>query len=228
MIQFVHPLINTKINIYIEKNNIIVIENTNFMVSIVDGIIQFLNKNETEIRFLENDELCKKVDKFFIITDLFNIDFNSKALQSVLIKKIAKSLDGSEFQIDEIYEKAYQILIKCLLDLDIAVDINPNLDKTTFVKMFSPLIQSDFDNMLEKLVLFINVLVELIDLKCFVILNLHEYLSKEDCELFYEHCRSREVAVLTLQTRQKYSFNDEQLIIIDKDLCEIFANYDNL
>lgn len=82
--------------------------------------------------------------------------------------------------------------------------------------------------MLKKLVLFINVLVELIDLKCLVILNLQEYLSKEDVELFYEHCRSREVAVLTLQTRHKYDFKDEQLIIIDKDLCEIFANYDNL
>lgn len=227
MIQFVHPLIDSIININFSKINNLVIEDSNFLVSIIQDIKNFLDKNDTEVRFLENNELYKKIDKLFLITDIFNIDFNNKILQNTLIKKMVKSLDGYEFQINEIYQKAYKLLSNCIEDLNISIDVNYCLEKSTFVKMFTPTIQSDFENLLEKLVLFVNVLVELIDLKCLITLNLQEFLTKKDIELFYNHCQCREVAVLNLLSRKKYEFDDEQVIVIDSDLCETIAKLDN-
>lgn len=223
MIAFMHPLINSVL--YIDSNyvNNIVVENPNFLVSIIEDIQKFLNKNESEARFLEKNELCKKVDKIFLITDVFSIDFNNKFLQSALIKRLVSSLNGSEFQINEIYEKSYEVLHKCLCDLNISVDVNPAFDKSTFVKIFSPSIQCDYQNMLEKLVSFVNILMELVDLKCLIVLNLYEFLSKDECEGFFYHCKCRDVAVLVLSSRRKYEFDEEQLIIIDSDLCEIVA-----
>lgn len=227
MIQFVHPLIDSIININFSKINNLVIEDSNFLVSIIQDIKNFLDKNDTEVRFLENNELYKKIDKLFLITDIFNIDFNNKILQNTLIKKMVKSLDGYEFQINEIYQKAYKLFSNCIEDLNISIDVNYCLEKSTFVKMFTPTIQSDFENLLEKLVLFVNVLVELIDLKCLITLNLQEFLTKKDIELFYTHCQCREVAVLNLLSRKKYEFDDEQVIVIDSDLCETIAKLDN-
>lgn len=228
MIQFVNPILTSRFNIDTFKINVLIIENPNFMASIVNDILSFLEKNETETRFVENGDLYKKIDKIYFITDLFNLDFNSKALQNCLVKKMVGLLNGYEFQINEIYEKSYQMLNKCLLDLNVSFDINPSLEKQNFVKMFSPTIQSYYSNLLEKLIEYANVLVELLDLKCLIVLNLHEYLSFEECKQFYKHCMGKDIAVLTLQSRKKYEFEDEQILIIDEDLCEVVANYEGL
>ncbi len=228
MIQLINPLLSSKFNIDFSKINVLVIENPKFMASIVNDIKLFLEKNDTETRFVENGDFCKAIDKFYFITDLFNLDFNNRVLQNCLTKKIVNTLNGYEYQINEIYENAFRILSKCLVNLNLSVDINPCLEKQTFVKMFSPTIQNYYDNLLEKLVEFVNVLVELLDLKCLIVLNLQEYLSIEECQQFYNHCMCREVSVLTLQSRKKYNFENEQIILIDDDLCEIVANSDDI
>lgn len=228
MIEFMHPLINSALNINLNCVNNIVIENPNFFVLIIEDIQKFLNKEETEVRFLENNELCKKIDKMFMITDLFTINFNNKSLQNALIKRLVSLLNGSEYQINEIYQKSYEVLLKRMSDLNISVDIVSEFDKSTFVKMFAPTIQSDYQNLLEKIVSFVNILVELIDLKCLIVLNLYEFLSQEECEQFFYHCKCRDVAVLVLSTRKKYTFYDEQFVLIDADLCEIVAKLHNL
>lgn len=228
MIEFMHPLINSVLNINLDFVNNIVIENPNFLVSIVEDIQKFLNKVETEARFLENNELCKKIDKIFMITDLFAIDFNNKSLQNTLIKRLVSLLNGTEYQINEIYQKSYEVLHRCLCDLNISVDVVSAFDKSAFVKMFAPTIQCDYQNLLDKIVSYVNILVELIDLKCLIVLNLYEFLSKEECEQFFYHCKCRDVAVLVLSSRKKYAFNDEQFLLIDEDLCEIVAKLHNI
>ena len=94
--------------------------------------------------------------------------------------------------------------------------------------MFAPTIQCDYQNLLDKIVSYVNILVELIDLKCLIVLNLYEFLSKEECEQFFYHCKCRDVAVLVLSSRKKYAFDDEQFLLIDEDLCEIVAKLHNI
>lgn len=224
MIRFLHPILSQPISLNGGCYNILVVENPNFLVEMVENIQNFLGKMDSDISIVENGEKYKALDKITLISDIFNIDFNSKALQSALTKRIVKALGDYDYQLGELYGESVQILFKAMIDINVSVDIADNMDKASFVKLFSPTIECGYDRLLERLVNYIDVLVEFLDTKCVIFVNLFEFLSREDCMQLYSHCHDKEVVVFVLQSRRKYDFDNQQLIVIDNDLCEVVAN----
>lgn len=228
MIRFLHPILCEPISLNGGYYNILVIENPDFLVEMVENIQSFLGKMDSDISIVESGEKYKALDKITLITDIFNIDFNSKVLQTALMKRIVKSLGDYDYKLNELYASSTQILFKAMSDINASIDIVDGMDKTAFVKLFSPTIESEYDSLLERLVNYIDVMVEFLDTKCVIFINLFEYLSREDSVQLYNHCHDKEVVLFVLQSRQKYNFDNQQLVVIDSDLCEVVANFVDL
>jgi CRISPR type II-A-associated protein Csn2 len=94
----------------------------------------------------------------------------------------------------------------------------------TFIKMYNPKIVCEYENFLERLVTYIDIMVEFYAIKVFICVSLKEYLTPKDLEQFLKHCMYKEVSVLNIQQSYGYKVTEEKCIVIDKDLCEIVVS----
>ena len=61
---------------------------------------------------------------------------------------------------------------------------------------------------------------ELLGERVFVLVNLREYFTREEAELFFQSALSHQFCILLLESRCHPRFAEEERLVIDGDLCE--------
>ena len=86
-----------------------------------------------------------------------------------------------------------------------------------------------YDSLEEKIICYINALIELRQCEFFVFVNLKGVLSDEKLEQIYAHCRAEQVGLLLIEDgKRRKLLSCEKAVIITEDLCEILENYDEI
>ena len=86
--------------------------------------------------------------------------------------------------------------------------------------------EKNYDSLEEKIICYINVLIELKKCDFFVFVNLKSVLSDEKLLQVYAHCRREQVGLLLIESgKQRPLLPNERAVIITEDLCEILENY---
>ena len=84
-----------------------------------------------------------------------------------------------------------------------------------------------YETLEEKLVCYINALIELKQCEFFVFVNLKSVLSDEKLEQIYAHSRAEQVGLLLIEDgKRRPLLPCEKAVIITEDLCEILENYE--
>ena len=106
------------------------------------------------------------------------------------------------------------------------VDYN-ELQPVDFLKLASVKFAKTYESLEEKIICYINALIELKNCDFFVFVNLKSVLSDEKLLKIYEHCRLEQVGVFLIESEKKERplLSCEKAIIITEDLCEILENY---
>ena len=82
-----------------------------------------------------------------------------------------------------------------------------------------------YENLLEKIICYINLFVELKNVSFFIFAGLKEILNDEDLSLLYRHCELVKVGLLIIEgVKQRELLPAERAVIITDDLCEIVEN----
>ena len=84
-----------------------------------------------------------------------------------------------------------------------------------------------YETLEEKLVCYINALIELKQCEFFVFVNLKSVLSDEKLGQIYAHCRAEQVGLLLMEDgKRRPLLPCEKAVVITEDLCEILENYE--
>lgn len=193
------------------------VENKKYFYRIVKNLYNILNEGFTEeIHFFENDKELN-LTNILIINDYFNIDLSSKKNITELYKKIMASMDECNNQeIRNLYNKMYKTISKLLSNIDLPLTISKNYDMESLLKLMKVSIQTK-DELIDKLFLLIDIEKTLnLNRKIFLI-NLKEYLSKEELKEFYKYAVYNSVNVILIDNRTygPTIFNEKKLIIDD-------------
>ena len=89
--------------------------------------------------------------------------------------------------------------------------------------------ENDYDNIEEKIVCYMNALIELKQCEFFVFVNLKSVLSDEKLQQIDAHCRREQVGLLLIEdSKRRQLISCEKAVIITEDLCEILENHENI
>ncbi len=221
MISYFSSFLDNPVNLDPAKINTLIIENPNCLYRTVIDLIAFLGKEESDFRLLNDAALYKETEKVFFAYNIFDIDFNSKKFLSIVYKQITKLLINNELKVNELYAKGFNLLSEVCEQLDYPIVLKDEVDYATLIKLFSPVIEADYDSLVEKLISLTATLVNITDLKVIVTLNLQDFLAEKELISFFEHCRYKEVIWLSIQSDRKYRFSEEKCVLIDNDLCQL-------
>ena len=113
-------------------------------------------------------------------------------------------------------------IIQCM---DWNLSYSEKIDVQSLLKIAEIRFDDVQETLVEKILDYVKVSSELLDIKCFVFVNLLSYLTEYELEKFYEYVYYQKICVLLLESRvpdtvKKFS----ETVIIDKDSCEIVLN----
>ena len=212
---------NFKIN-FEEKNIVsLIVENKRIYRKIVENLVNNLNIEDGNIILSRNNKLIMPEKEFFVFSDYFNFDINKFVLNKYY--KELKNLSENEF-LNETLEikEILKDYINKLIENNYSLKFEDDLDVSQILKAFSIKFERSEDLLLN-LFEWLKILNELLGYEIFFFINLENFLSEEELLEFSKFILYNKYKVVFLENFHRNKlFEDDNLIIIDNDLCEIF------
>lgn len=205
-----------------ESVNILQISNKILLQNIMEKIFQSTKENTLEIQLISNEnenETLKFQDNVFFVTDLYNLNINTKAVTSKISECISESfmLDEST-KIERNIHDIEEIVLEKLCDLSFEVTIKNEIEIPDIVKLFGIKINTEeYVNILNRLELLISILARFTEVKILIIANLKNILNNEQIIEFYKMSLYNGINILLIESEQHEKLKYEKILEIDEN-----------
>ena len=199
----------------------LIIENKKLYRKVIEDLINNISIDDGNIILSENNKLIVPEKEIFVFSDYFNFDVNKFVLNKYY--KELKNLSENEFfdETVEIKETLRNYVTK-LIENEYSVKLEEDLDISQILKAFGIKFQRNEDLLLN-LFEWIKILNELLGYEIFFFINLENFLSDDELVEFSKFILYNKYKVVFLENFNRNKlFDDDNLIIIDNDFCEIF------
>lgn len=226
-IEISHVHLETKLKISDDFVQLLVIENANeFYTMVSDLDLQFLGEEDCFVFSIADDFISP--EKYGVmICDPFHFDLNDKKIVNLLFKRLEKESFGDKCKL---FNDLSSSVVRFLEELSYIVPFQLSYDEpqpSDYFKAVGLKFEKTYDTLEEKIVCYINALIELKKCEFFVFVNLKSVLDDEKLLNVYKHCQNEKVGLLLIESGKiRPLLSCEKAIIITDDLCEILENYD--
>lgn len=203
--------------------NYIVIENQRTLYSVLIGLQRQMEGIEEAVAIIDNDTetlFTKTVD---VISTPLDIVCSSPAIKKKLLLSISSDLELNECEEEvlKIYSNIEEILVRAASRTDFHIDYDIPSSLYDLLGRLNIRINIDRTSFLEALEQYIKVLHRLLEKRVFIIVNCCGYIDENDNKLLHKFARYEGVIILFIDCAQPQIEDWKNVIIIDKDLCEL-------
>lgn len=193
-----------------------------------ENIIELINqyKGNEGSYILSNDNKEISFDKnSYIITDIFNIDINNKKVLSKIYSSLLKEIVDDISSYNELSTNIKAYFEKLIFNSSLEIEQGEDIDMSSLLKLGDFKIHVEQDNILEKFVKFLKVLIDLCGCKIIFVVGLHNVFTQDEIiEIYKEVCLNK-INIINIEYRQFNNLSNENyreiVYIFDKDNCEI-------
>lgn len=219
--KIVHPLFDKPIEFKENTVNILVVENKVVLVEMIDEL--FLQTNgETGKFILSHDNIEIEVSKNLeLIINFFDMEFNTKKI----ITKLYAVLENESLS-EDIYNKTMEIkgqIINYAENLFSAnkydIIYNENININSLLKFLDVKLNFINDSLAEKIINYMDILRDLLNINLFVFVGLRSYLNEEDLQELYKYVVYNKYNILLIESQVIEKVKYEDYLIVDNDLC---------
>lgn len=192
--------------------NIIEIYNKKLFYNIIKLLNCYNSEYDNQIVLYENDKRIEIEKNVFVLSDIFNIDYNSKKIINKLYNIISDNVyNRQDDELENINLKLRSYLIEEINELPFEFSINSDIDVNDILKLYNLKIDTDcYDSLVDNIEYIINIISTLKIASVLVIPNLKVYLDEKELLEIY-----------------KYSiYNNVRLLIIENNKCEKIMKYE--
>ena len=202
-------------------------EDTKYLFKLVNELISQVGGGDGEFILNENMKTLKIEKSLFVFTDYFNIDFNTKQILNVVLKRLSELSVNSEYKCGfmNIKEEVNNYLKELLFDFDLPV-IYDEFDEDALLKAINIHLNYSKKSLLEMLIDYMEVLYQNLKIGVFVFVNLKPLLNTNEYELLCKNIIYNDNKVIFIDSTNKgLHYNGEISIEIDEDKCEFVKMY---
>ena len=214
---------------HFEENvrSLLVVENPVIFLKLISEMTGNDSEEHSRIVLSGDDTVLKIKDKLICIIDPLSITLNDRKLLNKLGDMLLKEILSSELLIkgNQIVSDIENYVFQIIQCMDWNLSYSEKIDVQSLLKIAEVRFDDVQETLVEKILDYVKISSELLDIKCFVFVNMLSYLTEYEVEKFYEYVCYQKICVLLLEstvpdTVKKFS----ETVIIDKDACEIVLN----
>ena len=218
---------NWQRKIEIVENTIytLVFENKKYYRENIKELISQHKGNEGNFIYSNDNNEISFEKSSYIITDIFNIEINSKKILTKIYNSLLKQIIDDTVEYNELTTHIRAYFEKLIFNSPFEVEQGEEIDINSFLKLGDFRIHIEEDDILEKFIKFLKVLVKLCGINIIFIVGLHNVFTDEEIKEIYKEVCVNKISIINIEYRQFDNLSDENYIekvyIFDKDNCEI-------
>lgn len=207
------------------KVNVICIEKPECFREFIEDLQEQIEDEEGKFVLSEDGEELSFKKSVYLVTDLFNLEFNERKVLNQIYERLDEYAGSEEMYLQtcEMQSHLYEYLEKLMGAVDYPLAYSQQVDLTDLYKAVELKVQTEYENLLEKLIDYMEMLVQIFNLRCMVFVHLKSFLEESELEELYKAASYKKVNLLLLENRDYEQKNErEKMFLWDKDLCEIY------
>ena len=218
---------NWQRKIEIEENTIytLVFENKKYYRENIKELISQYKGNEGNFIYSNDNKEISFEKSSYIITDIFNIEINSKKILTKIYNSLLKQIIDDTVEYNELTTHIRAYFEKLIFNSPFEVEQGEEIDINSFLKLGDFRIHIEEDDILEKFIKFLKVLIKLCGINIIFIVGLHNVFTDEEIKEIYKEVCVNKISIINIEYQQFDNISDENYIekvyIFDRDNCEI-------
>ena len=228
-IQIAHVHLETPLVLSEEYVQLLIVENPNEFYTMVSDMMAQFDGEEGTFAFSRDGRMVNPEKYGAIISSPFHFELNDKKIISLLQKRLENIAFGEKIALfNELSAKTMAFLGELAFCIPFSLDYSEP-QPIDYIKAAGVKLEKNYDTLEEKIICYLNVLIELKKCEFFIFVNLKNVLSDEKLLQVYAHCQREQVGLLLIENgKQRPLLSKEKAVIITEDLCEILENYNEL
>lgn len=218
---------NWQRKIEIEENTIytLVFENKKYYRENIKELISQHKGNEGNYIYSNDNKEISFEKSSYIITDIFNIEINSKKILTKIYNSLLKQIIDDIVEYNELTTHIRAYFEKLIFNSSFEVEQGEEIDINSLLKLGNFQIHVEDDDILEKFIKFLKVLVQLCGITIIFIVGLHNVFTDEEVREIYKEVCVNKISIINIEYQQFNNLSNENykeiVYIFDKDNCEI-------
>ena len=204
-----------------DKVSVLVIKDTKCFTNIIQKLNDKIEGTDFDDIFLldNNNEELKIQKEICMVTDLFNIDYNSKKILGKLYEKISENIENSDNTVlQDLLVKIRKSIVDEINEFPFEFTMSDNIDIVNMLKLYSLKIDnSSYETVLEKIEFLIDLNSTLNLFNIIAIPNLKLYLSNEELVELYKYSLYNNVKLLLIEKNVTKKLEYEHILVIDEN-----------
>lgn len=202
--------------------NVICIEHPKIFRKFIYYLWEQYKGTEGPILLSSNNTVLNIEKNVEIIANPFEININQKKIINNLYNEL-RTITMTQFadivqQINILDVSYFDQLIN---ELPYHLSYNVELKIIDLFKMYDLRLEYSSDSLLEKLIDYITLSSQICKSQLFIFINLKSYFNDEEIKYIYEVSIYNKLYFLLIENVYKEPLQNEQILIIDKDMCKI-------
>lgn len=218
--KFVCPYFDDVICIKDGYFNSIVIENQLAFRKITEDISSQIEGFEGESVLSINNTPCPFSKRCEIIKDFAPFNIGKKSIMNGILSALDKTAVNEQFYaktqelLSQIENYVYELAFDNLFDIE-CNKVTP----ASLLKAMGITLKDDYENTLEKIVDYMELVNGFECDKLYVTVNMRSYFTDEEMELFVKTVLDHGIKILMFENMEYPNLTSEKRLIIDKDFC---------
>lgn len=221
--KFIYPKINNIFNLSREdKINVLQIENQDLFLEFLKDINNQLIGNEgLAVLSLDNQPISIK-SNLEMLTDFISFSLNSNSLSTALHNHLSEiSLNEHHYlESKKIEMKLMNFILNLNSNIDFELKFENQLDFKKMLKLLNVQFEEDTNTLSEKLIEYMKIVREYDKDKCFVLINLRNYVNNKEIEELYKLILYNKFKVLIVCGGDHGITIYEEKFVVDCDFCQ--------
>ena len=215
-----------KINFKEEKINILEIYDKKLFRNFISEINEQCNgevEENNDIVLMEDSKRLKINKTIYLLTDLFNIDFNTRKIINKIYSLISQNIKNrQDDELEKIILQLRKYLTEEINEISFEFNMNSEIDIMDLLKVFEVKIDiTCYTTIVEKVEFMIDLISNLKIAEILVIPNLKTYLNVEELVEIYKYSIYNNVKLLIVENnKSNKTLKYEQKNIIDENFDE--------
>lgn len=220
--KLVHENIDKKIDFEASPIQLLVIENAKEMYNLTSQLFR-QSQNSGDGGWVLSDKDILDISKSVLfIHDVLDITFGGKKLEALVNNHILEKLKKGDYisQLSSINSAIIGLNREISNDIDFAVEYKDEFGFEDVVKLSNYKIKQE-QFFLDNLVTYIDLYIKLRLVKVVCFVNIFSFLDEDDVIRLIKELKYHDVKILFIESVPKYTLQDVEITIIDRDLCVI-------
>ena len=223
----VHPVLSKPIHWKENRIPVLVVENTKLFQKLVFELSAQKEGEEGDFVLSKNYECLEIPKHLFLVRDYVELSLEERRIQQhfqeMLLQVVCEDMPQ---EMQHINEEVNDYLSQVMMRIEYPVSFSQGDYGLQLLKMvkYHPALEGE--TLAERLLQYMEWVVELMVTPCFVFVSLKEYIDVSELPLFYQTVRNKKWNILLLEHHLEEKVEGEAICVIDEGLCELRLDED--